>query len=98
MDERMSRSASLDLPQTNEISALEVAIAVFELPERRIRGACMKDVAHCAWISMVFVQRNDFVRDIPLWKPYMFSCLTKEEMLVCLKYDLQHRSDRLKRP
>jgi hypothetical protein len=26
---------------------------------------------------------------IPLWKPYMFNCRTKEEMLVCLKYDLR---------
>lgn len=25
---------------------------------------------------------------LPLWKPYMFSCLTKDDMLVCLKYCL----------
>lgn len=26
--------------------------------------------------------------DLPLWKPYMLSCRTKEDMLVCLKYCL----------
>lgn len=26
---------------------------------------------------------------LPLWKPYILSCLTKDEILVCLKYDLQ---------
>jgi hypothetical protein len=36
--------------------------------------------------------------DIPLWKPYMFNCRTKEEILVCLKYDLRHRLGILKRP
>lgn len=24
---------------------------------------------------------------LTLWKPYMFNCRTKEEILVCLKYD-----------
>jgi hypothetical protein len=36
MDERMSRGTSLDLPQANKIPALEVSIAVFELPQRRV--------------------------------------------------------------
>jgi hypothetical protein len=98
MDERMPRSPSLDLPQANQISTLEVAIAVFELPKRGIRGASVEDVAYCSLISMTFVQVIRFVRHTPLWKPYMFSCRTKDEMLVCLKYDLQQRSDRLKRP
>jgi hypothetical protein len=98
MDERMPRSPSLDLPQANQISALEVAIAVFELPERGVRGACVEDIAYWTLIRMVFVQVIGSSRDMPLWKPYMFSCRTKDEMLVCLKYDLQQRSDRLKRP
>lgn len=28
----------------------------------------------------------------PLWNPYMFSCRTKDEMLVCLKYVLWYAS------
>ena len=28
------------------------------------------------------------IDSLPLWKPYMFNCRTKEEMLVCLKYCL----------
>lgn len=37
VDKRMARSPSLDLTQTNEISSLEAASTVFELPQRRIR-------------------------------------------------------------
>lgn len=36
------------------------------------------------------------IHSIPLWKPYMFNWRTNEEMLVCLKYDLRARLDRLK--
>ena len=32
MDEGMSRSTSLDLAQTDQIAALEVSVAVLELP------------------------------------------------------------------
>lgn len=47
----MSRSTSLDFAQANEIAALKVAIAVFELPERRIWGTRVEDVAHYAPVS-----------------------------------------------
>jgi hypothetical protein len=49
------------------------------------------------WKTSLTVRRSgqnshdqDDFESIPLWKPYMFSCRTKEEILVCLKYDLRH--------
>jgi hypothetical protein len=47
VDERMSRGTSLDLPQPDEVPALEITVAVLELPQRRVRRASMKYVAHC---------------------------------------------------
>jgi hypothetical protein len=89
VDECVSRGATLDLAQADQVPALEVPVAVLELPQRSIRGRRVKDVAHCSTaVSTCVVVCDATARDVPLWKPYMFSCRTKEEMLVCLKYDL----------
>lgn len=89
MDQSMPRRSSLDLPETYEVASFEVPVSVFELPQRRVWRACVEDIAH--WSH---VRRDPLRREmgaiIPLWKPYMFNCLTKEEILVCLKYWLHH--------
>jgi hypothetical protein len=36
MDECVSRGATFDLAQADQIAALEVSVAVLELPQRRI--------------------------------------------------------------
>ena len=45
VDERVPRSSTFDLPQPHQVPALEVPVAVFEFPERRIRRARVEDVA-----------------------------------------------------
>ncbi len=52
MNKGMPRSTSLDFSKTNQISAFEVSVAVFELPERRVRGSGVENVAHCTWVSI----------------------------------------------
>jgi hypothetical protein len=47
VNQGMSRCAPLNLAEADQITPFEVAISVFELPERRVRGASMEDVAHC---------------------------------------------------
>lgn len=47
MDQSMARCAALDLAKPDQVTPFEVAISMFEFPERRVRGARMKDVAHC---------------------------------------------------
>jgi hypothetical protein len=47
VNQGMSRCAPLNLAETDQITPFEVAISVFEFPECRVRGAGMKDVAHC---------------------------------------------------
>lgn len=89
MDQRMPRCATLDLAQADKISALEVAVSVLELPQRRVRRAGVEYIAHCESVRGV---SNMFwnISNVPLWKPYMFNCRTNEETFVCLKYDLHH--------
>lgn len=52
MHEGMSAGPSLDLAQTYKVATLEVAIAVLELPERRIRISCVKYIAFYPEVSM----------------------------------------------
>lgn len=47
VDQGMSRCAALNLAEADQITPFEVAISMFKLPECRVRGAGMKDVAHC---------------------------------------------------
>lgn len=47
MYESMPRGSPLDLPQADEISSLKIAVAVLELPQRRVGGAGVENVAHC---------------------------------------------------
>ena len=47
MDQCMARSSSLDLSKARKITALEVAVAVFELPQCRFLSTGVKDVTHC---------------------------------------------------
>jgi hypothetical protein len=47
MDQRMSRRTSLDLAQANKIATLKVALAVPELPQRRVGRAGEEHIAHC---------------------------------------------------
>jgi hypothetical protein len=54
MHEGVSASPSLDLAQTYKVTALEVAIAVLELPERRIRISCVKYIAF--FVKAVHIQ------------------------------------------
>lgn len=48
MYESMPRGSSFDLPQANEVSSLKIAVSVLELPQGRVGGAGVEDVAHCA--------------------------------------------------
>jgi hypothetical protein len=52
MHKGMSAGPSLDLAQTYKVTALEVAIAVFELPESRIRISCVKYIAFYPKVSI----------------------------------------------
>lgn len=47
VNQSMTRGATLDLAQADQITPFEVAISVFKFPERGVRGARMKDIAHC---------------------------------------------------
>lgn len=46
MDEGMSRGTPLDLSQADQITTLEVAIAVLEFPQWSVWGSSMEDIAH----------------------------------------------------
>ena len=46
MHQRMTRSSTLNLPQANQVSALEVAVAVLELPNGGVWSSMVEDVAH----------------------------------------------------
>lgn len=97
MDERVPRGPSLDLPQSHQVPALEAAVAVFEFPQWRVRRPGVENIAHCATFQHgLRVDVYRLAECLPLWKPYMFNWRTNEEMLVCLKYDLQTRLDILK--
>jgi hypothetical protein len=54
MHEGMSAGPSLDLAQTYKVTALEVAIAVLELPESRIGISCVEYIAF--FVKAVHVQ------------------------------------------
>lgn len=49
MYESVSGGSSLDFAQTIQVSALEAATAMLELPQRRVRRARVEDVAHYTW-------------------------------------------------
>jgi len=51
VDEGMARGSALDFAQPDKIAALEVAIAMLKLPQRRIWCSGMEDVAHCFCVS-----------------------------------------------
>jgi hypothetical protein len=46
MDESMSGSPSLDLPEANQIATLKIPGAVFELPEGGVGGSSVEDIIH----------------------------------------------------
>lgn len=46
----------------------------------------MENVAHWHRVSGQTTEQGGWHR--PLWNPYIFNCRTKDEMLVCLKYEL----------
>jgi len=48
MDQGVPRCSPLDLPEADEITPLEITIAMLELPERRFGISSMEDVAHCS--------------------------------------------------
>jgi hypothetical protein len=73
VNQRMARGASLDFPQSDEISPLEVAVAVLELPKWGVGRASVKDIANCECMSTFAKGISGFGAHIPLWKPYMFS-------------------------
>jgi hypothetical protein len=52
MHEGMSAGPSLDLAQTYKVTALEVAIAVLELPESRIGISCVEYIAFYPNVSI----------------------------------------------
>lgn len=85
--------SSLDLAKPIQITALEIATAMLELPESTIWIASMEDISLCK--SYVRTERHNsrvmgllILEHEPLWKPYMLSCRTKEDIFVCLKYCL----------
>lgn len=49
----MSRSSSLDLTQSHEVAALEVAGTMSELPQGRVRGPCVEYIADCTRLARV---------------------------------------------
>ena len=62
VDEGMPRGAALDFAQTDEIAALEVAVAVLEFPERRVGGGSVEDVADL--VEAVHVELADEGGDV----------------------------------
>jgi hypothetical protein len=57
VDEGMPRGAPLDFAQADKVAALEVAIAMLELPEGRIGGGRVEDVAD--FVEAVHVELAD---------------------------------------
>ena len=47
MYQGMTRCSAFDLSKTGQVPPLEIAIAVFELPQCRFRRAGVEDIAHC---------------------------------------------------
>ena len=86
----MAGCASLDFPEPDQVPSFETPVAMLELPERRVGRACVENVAYYRRSVLCWKKR---LMCVPLWNPYMFNCRTNEEMLVCLKYDLQGRLD-----
>lgn len=81
--------ATLNLAQAGNVAALEVAIAVLEFPECSIGIPSVENVSLCSKLESWWGTRRLRYCVIPLWKPYMFSWRTKDEILVCLKYWLR---------
>lgn len=46
MDKGMPRGSAFDLAQPNKITSFEIAIPMFEFPQRRVRRSCVKYIAH----------------------------------------------------
>lgn len=83
MYERMARGATFNFSQSNEVAALEITVAMPEFPKWRIRLAGVEDIANCVAFSIC--APRVLGSPLPLWKPYMFNCRTKDDILVCLK-------------
>jgi len=82
MNESVLRCASLNLSQTNQVTSLEVAVAMLKFPEGGLGVASMKDIAHYVINepSSMVVQGEEGRRGegwaayaLPLWNPYMFN-------------------------
>ena len=59
MDERVPRSTSLDFPQADQVPSFEIAVAVFELPEWRVGGARVEDIADYGGRQYCSVEKKD---------------------------------------
>jgi hypothetical protein len=88
VNQRMSRSSTLDLSKAHEVATLEIAISVLEFPQRRFGGPSVEDVANFGIVSAAISKKWTWCNR-PLWNPYMFNCRTNEEIFVCLKYCLR---------
>lgn len=51
MNKSMPRCSTFDFPETNEVSSLEIAIAMLEFPQRRLGRTSMKNITDWPGIS-----------------------------------------------
>lgn len=51
MNESMARRSPLDLTQADQVTALEIAATMFELPKGRIGRTGVENVAHLARLA-----------------------------------------------
>ena len=99
MDQGVAGCAALDFAQPHQVAAFEAPVAVLEFPQGHVRSAGVEDVIDCARADERAVLAN-YLQECgrggdggnrPLWKPYMLSWRTNDEMFVCLKYWLWQR-------
>jgi len=53
MNQSMSRGSTFDLSKTNEVSSLEITIAMFEFPQGRLGRASVEDITDWLGINKV---------------------------------------------
>lgn len=85
----MLAGSTLNFSQASQVAALEIAIAVLEFPESCVRISGVENITFYRLLDVLSKRFNLHLYRVPLWKPYMLSWRTNEEMFVCLKYWLR---------
>lgn len=92
MNQIVAGGTSFDFSKADQVASFEVVLPVLELPQRMLWATIVEHIAHCQYNQLLRRPKEPFglpAINLPLWNPYMLSCRTKEEMLVCLKYCLK---------